>query len=99
MNKDALHRKLIRLGDLMGDGLHNEQGGSWIEDEYIYTLQDLGLAPKKKRKCRLERIDEAMAERVLLVECTECGGALQQTRSGSMTAKCVGCGLKFKLLK
>lgn len=29
-----LHEQLIKLGDMMGDGLHHEDGGKWIEREY-----------------------------------------------------------------
>ena len=31
MDKDLLEDRLVRLGDMMGDGLHLEPGGKWIE--------------------------------------------------------------------
>lgn len=33
-DNDHLHRQLIKLGDMMGDGLHYESDGKWIEKEY-----------------------------------------------------------------
>ena len=29
-----LYRQLVKLGDMMGDGLHHEPDGKWIEKEY-----------------------------------------------------------------
>ena len=31
MSKDLLGDRLVHLGDMMGDGLHLEPGGKWIE--------------------------------------------------------------------
>lgn len=35
--KKYLYDRLIRLGDLMGDGCHLEPDGKWIEREYRDT--------------------------------------------------------------
>lgn len=48
MKKDNLHQQLIRLGDMMGDGLHLEQDGKWIEKEYKHICMLLGLIKKTK---------------------------------------------------
>lgn len=32
--KAHLHRQLVKLGDMMGDGLHLEPDGKWISKEY-----------------------------------------------------------------
>lgn len=95
--KDFLHRQLIKLGDMMGDGLHHEPDGKWIPKEYRKILKSLGIGPKKKNHA--EAINKAMLERIKTVKCTQCSGHLCQVRSGSMVGQCVDCGAKYKLLK
>lgn len=34
MDEELLEDRLVRLGDMMGDGLHLEPSGKWIEREY-----------------------------------------------------------------
>ncbi|WP_434340225.1 hypothetical protein [Motilimonas cestriensis] len=94
--KAHLHKQLVKLGDMMGDGLHHESDGKWIKAEYRRTLKALGLLPKAKRN--IAGIDAAMAKRVSEVNCQKCGGQLKQTRSGSKRAQCQ-CGAKYQLLK
>lgn len=101
-DKVHLHQQLIKLGDMMGDGLHHEPGGKWISREYQKICKTLGYLPKRKRGEATRdtaTINEKMAERVSSTDCKKCGGTLQQTRSGSMRAKCLDCGGKFQLLK
>lgn len=95
--KKHLHDQLIRLGDMMGDGLHHEPDGKWISKEYRRVAKALGYIPKAKRSTK--EIDERMKERVATVPCLKCNGQLKQTRSGSMRASCVSCGARFQLLK
>lgn len=97
--KDHLHWQLIKLGDMMGDGLHHEPDGKWIEKEYRQVLKALGMLPKKQRRNNSEAINTAMKQRIKDVSCPKCGGELKQTRSGSKRGVCVGCGAKFQLLK
>ena len=97
--KDNLHNKLIRLGDMMGDGLHHEPGGKWISREYRQTCIALGIIENPKRRNNSAAIDERMQQRVADVPCGECGGILRQTRSGSKRALCQSCGSKWALLK
>lgn len=100
MDKDFLHRQLIKLGDMMGDGLHHEPDGKWISKEYRKVARALGYLPKQKRaKADVDEINKLMADRCQSVNCTKCGGFLKQTRSGSMRASCADCGGKFQLLK
>lgn len=96
MDKDLLEDRLVRLGDMMGDGLHLEPGGKWIEQEYKKTLQALGLLGPTKRKNNSDKINEFMAKRLKEVKCT-CGSELAQSRSGSFIGKCRKCGKKFIL--
>lgn len=95
-DRDALYDRLIKLGDLMGDGEHLEPSGEWIEREYKQVMRLLGLLPKKSVHRDSKSIDEFMSKRVLAVKC-ECGGELKQTRKGSFIAKCVVCEKKYKL--
>lgn len=44
---EYLYDRLIRLGDLMGDGCHLEPDGKWIEKEYRDIVRLLGLSSKK----------------------------------------------------
>lgn len=90
---------LIRLGDMIGDGLADEPGGAWIRAAYRRTAKDMGIdIPKPRRRNNAPAINEHMKRRVADVRCTECSGALQQTRSGSKRAVCVSCGTEFRLL-
>jgi len=95
--KDHLHNQLVKLGEMMGDGLHHEPDGRWISAEYKRVCKALGyIKPKKKDS---NAIDERMKQRTADVACLKCGGKLKQSRSGSMRAECQGCGSKFQLLK
>ena len=99
-DREFLSRQLIRLGDMIGDGLHHETDGKWISREYRRIAKALGYEmPTEKRANNNDAINEKMAERVKEVSCRKCGGELKQSRSGSMQAKCTSCDAKFKLLK
>lgn len=95
--ESRLHQQLVKLGDMMGDGLHNEPGGKWITREYNKVLKALGLA--KPRRNNSVMINQLMIQRVKDAPCKLCGGALKQNRSGSKRAKCIQCQAKFQLLK
>jgi len=92
-----LHRDLIKLGDMIGDGLHREPGGQWINKEYRKVLKALGMLPPRQNNTA--RIDEHMIKRISDVSCGNCNGQLKQTRSGSKRAYCLGCNTKWQLLK
>lgn len=96
-DKKRLHSQLVKLGDMMGDGLHHEPDGKWIRREYNQVLKALGISTSKPRN--VSGINERMAQRVEDVKCPKCSGNLKQTRSGSKRAKCESCGSKFQLLK
>jgi len=99
--RKRLGDQLIKLGDMMGDGMHLESDGKWIEKEYKKVAQALGYIPKTKRKrtkASVEEINNHMIRRCSGVKC-RCGGEFEQTRSGSMTAKCTTCTGKATLLK
>lgn len=71
--KDHFHRQLIKLGDMMGDGLHHEPDGKWIEKEYKQILKALGILPK--RKTNNDAINDAMKRRARDVPCPRCQGS------------------------
>ena len=96
--EDRLYRDLVKLGDMMGDGLHLEPDGKWINKEYKATMKALGLWPKQTRRNNSAQINEKMAEALKDSECPVCTGELKQTRSGSMKAKCTNCTEVFKVL-
>jgi len=95
--KKHLHNQLIKLGDMMGDGLHHEPDGKWIPKEYKKILKALGIYGIK-RENNSENINKLMNDRIKTITCQKCSGLLYQTRSGSMIGKCVNCGARFKLL-
>lgn len=97
--KARLHKDLIRLGDMMGDGLHHEPDGKWISVEYNKALKALGYKKNEPRKCNSQKINERMQQRVIDVKCGKCRGDLKQTRLGSKRAACQSCGGKWQLLK
>lgn len=92
--KKYLYDRLIRLGDLMGDGCHLEPDGKWIEREYRDTVRLLGLSPKKS--IDTASINEFMDKRLQDVRC-ECGGKLLQSRKSSFIANCSVCGKRYRL--
>ncbi|MCU8058569.1 hypothetical protein L5L78_20740 [Shewanella sp. SM34] len=94
--KTELYQQLIRLGDMIGDGLHLEPDGKWIAKEYVKVARALGYRPK--RADHSAQINAVMLKRVADVPCGQCGLALKQTKSGSKRAVCAN-GHKWQLLK
>lgn len=94
--KAHLHSQLVRLGDMMGDGLHEEPGGKWISRDYNRILKALGLLPSKPRRNNGAAINAAMAEKLQSAKCQKCGGGLKQRRSGSLRADCIECGARYQ---
>lgn len=91
---DRLHDQLVKLGDMIGDGLHLEPDGKWIAKEYRKVARALGYGAP--RASNAEAINKAMAEAVERCRCRKCGGQLQQTKSGSLRAACASCGTKYQ---
>ena len=92
-DKQHLHRQLVKLGDMMGDGPHLEPGGKWISRDYKRVMRALGIAPP--RASRSAAINERMAKALLTARC-ECGSTLKQTRAGSMRAQCMTCERRYQ---
>lgn len=97
--RDRLMAALVRLGDMMGDGLHHEPDGAWISREYSQTMRALypGIY-KRRRQASTAAINKNMAALVADKTCS-CGAGLKQTRSGARILVCVSCGKKYKAVK
>jgi len=103
-NNAYLHRQLVKLGDMMGDGLHHEADGKWIEKEYAKICKVLhpemflkqNEAKKKARKLKAIAVNDRMDEILKDFKC-KCGGTLKQGRSGTKVANCILCENRYKL--
>lgn len=92
--KRRLHADLVKLGDMMGDGLHLETGGRWIEKEYAKVAEALGYT--MPRSSRVPEINKAMAIALEKTKCPACTGTLKQTRSGSRRVQCTQCQQRYQ---
>lgn len=96
-SREFLSSQLIKLGDMMGDGLHHEPDGYWIAKEYRRISKILYPEMYKDlRKAKNAAIDKTIAEKLKTDKCFKCHSELKQTRSGSKVVRCVSCGAKFK---
>lgn len=50
IDKNFLYERLVKLGDLMGDGCHLEPDGKWIEEEYRQIMFMLEIKPFGKKR-------------------------------------------------
>lgn len=96
-DREMLHKRLVHLGDLIGDGEHHEKGGGWISREYKKTLYS--LYPEMRPKKDFSNRDNAVSKWCEVNKCRVCGGELRQTRKGSLRVICKECNTKFQLSK
>lgn len=91
--------QFAKLGEMIGDGEHNEPGGAWISREYRKLMHILvpetREIEREQRKLKAINIDLQMQNLMELKKC-ECGGTLKQARSGSKVAYCTDCNCRFK---
>lgn len=89
--------QFIKLGDMMGDGLHHEE--PWIAKEYKrlakILVPEIREVEKNRRKRKALNTDEQM-KKLISVKTCQCGGSLRQSRSGSIIAYCNVCNTRFK---
>jgi len=91
-----LWNQLIKLGDMMGDGLHHEPDGKWISDEYGKIARILMPDTFKEiKKAKALRVNTMMNTLLSEKKCN-CGGTLKQARSGSKIAYCQTCKARYK---
>ena len=98
VDKDFLWRQFVKLGDMMGDGLHHESDGKWIIKEYnklakILIPEDKEFA-KEKRKLKADSINQQMTKLLAEKKCS-CGGTLEQKRSGTKVVYCTQCNNRY----
>ena len=99
MDRDRLHNQLVNLGDMMGDGLHHEPDGKWIEKEYSKIFNTLYPEVKKERRIAQSKKTNEQMENLLKLKKCSCGGDLKQSRSGSIIAYCQTCNMRYKAKK
>ena len=94
MNNDFLSNQLIKLGDMMGDGLHHEE--PWIAKEYGKILRKLHPEIFKEKRKAEAIFTNAQMDKLLAEKRCECGGNYKQSRSGSKIAYCAMCNKRVK---
>jgi len=92
--KDFQWRQFCRLGEMIGDGLHNEE--KWISREYRHLQRILLPETKEERKIKNDSINRQMEALLNKIPCKKCGSKLIQTRKGAKTAICTSCGIRYK---
>lgn len=107
MDKEAIRTEIednqwsrfCRLGEMMGDGEHNEPGGKWISQEYKklskILIPELKEESTERRKRKAIHINGQMDKLLQTKKCS-CGGQLKQGRSGTKIAYCTVCNLRYK---
>jgi len=86
--KASLYKDLVKLGDMIGDGLADEPGGAWIRRDYKRVAKALGHGmPRRNNGAAIN----AAVARFLEANKCKCGGPLKQTRSGAMRVVCGSC--------
>lgn len=96
--------QFCKLGEMMGDGLHNEPDGKWITKDYNrlakILIPELKEESKERRRLKAISIDSQMVKLIEKIKCS-CGGNLKQARSGSKVAYCQNedCKKRYKANK
>ncbi|MBM9499723.1 hypothetical protein JWG44_05595 [Leptospira sp. 201903071] len=89
----GLSERFIKLGDMIGDELHQEN--KCIAREYKTTLYELHPEIKKREmEKKRERINE-LVNTVIESRSCDCGGKLQQNKKGAKVIICSICRKKF----
>lgn len=94
--------QFIKLGDMMGDGLHHEADGKWIAKEYNrlakILIPEIKERDEKIRKIRAEKRNQQIAKLVEIHKCS-CGGSLKQKRLGTKVVYCELCNKRYIAIK
>lgn len=93
ISEEMLWNQLIKLGDMMGDGLHHEE--PWIAKEYKRISRKLMPEHFQDiRKKKTDNVDEQMIKLLETFRC-KCGGVCRQSRKGSKVAYCNDCNMRY----
>ena len=104
MDQDNKHLwdRFCRLGEMMGDGLHHESDGKWIERDYKalskILIPEIAEVYNTRRSEKGHRLNQQMSTLLQEKKCS-CGGQLRQSRSGSVIAYCMVCNSRYKAAK
>lgn len=96
--------QFCRLGEMIGDGLHNEPDGKWIIKEYkrlmLLLNPDIKESLAKKKKEKNEIINNQILKIIATNKCRQkdCDGQLYQIRSGSKIIYCSKCNARYKVI-
>lgn len=98
MQDEFLLNQLVKLGDMMGDGLHHEPDGKWIEREYRQIAKALypEMYKRKPRKPMSEDLKNKIIELVANNKCS-CGGSYAQKRKGTRKMYCTSCNQHYTI--
>lgn len=94
--------QFCKLGEMIGDGLHNEPDGKWISKEYrrlmLLLNPDIKQLLANQRKEKNERIDNQILKIIATIKCKkeDCNGQLYQSKSGSKIMTCSKCLARYK---
>lgn len=92
--------RFCRLGEWLGDGELSGQIKKDVEREYKKLAKklcpEIKEAESKRRKVKNKKRDELIKKKLWGYKCS-CEGELKQTRKGSLTLKCLGCGKRYKV--
>lgn len=82
-----LHEQLIKLGDMMGEGMHHDDPS--IEKEYrrVAKLLYPEMYPRKKR-----RPSQQLISTLIKCTCGQEGWTYTRYKNGSVGIKCKNCG-------
>jgi hypothetical protein len=91
-----------RLGERIGDGDMDADEARWVNREYKrlsrILVPEINEVYKKQRQAKAIHINEKMAKLLAIKKC-DCGGTLEQSRSGSKIAYCKVCNKRYKASK
>lgn len=93
--RELLQRRLVQLGDMMGDGLHYENPS--ISREYRKVMNLLYPEITKQRREKTKAKNNQSVMNFLKNKKCDCGGEMFQTRDGGLVIKCSLCHQKYQL--
>ena len=102
-NNQNLWDQFVKLGDMMGDGLHHEPDGKWIGREYKrlskILVPEIKEAETENRKIKNKAVDGQIKKLLEAIKSKCCTADLKHSRSGSLIVYCSICNKRFKAVK
>lgn len=92
--------QFIKLGEMIGDGAHEEPGGKWMSREYKklskILVPEIKEAETNFRQIKNKAIDEKIKLLLEKMKSTCCNSDFKQARSGSLIVYCFLCNKRYK---